>query len=216
MFYQGFHNREEAGNLLALRLREYDHANAIVLAIPRGGVPVGYEIARSLHIPLDIVLAKKIGHPFNKEFAIGSVSLDSLFLGEITDIPRKYIDSEIVRIRKDLKEKRHILLGDKAPASVAGKVVILVDDGIATGNTVLATIQMLRKNKPSKIIVATPVIPYSRIDRIKLDADKLIYLYAPIHFPGVGSFYENFEQVTDEEVIRLLKDAEKTEQIKNI
>lgn len=204
-------DRLEAGFLLSKKLEKYRGTNTIILAIPRGGVPIGYEIAKSLHLPLDIILSKKIGHPYNKEFAIGAVSLESLILDEHPDIPKEYIEKEVVKIRKLLLEKYELYMGAKEPLEVKGKNVILVDDGIATGNTLLASIGMLRKRKAEKIIVAVPVLPHSAVDEFEQKADELIYLIAPKHFRGVGGFYEHFDQVEDEEVIRKLRVAKTTE-----
>ncbi|MDZ4329705.1 MAG: phosphoribosyltransferase family protein, partial [Flavobacterium sp.] len=171
----------------------------------RGGVPVGYVIAKNLHLPLDIVLSKKIGHPNNKEFAIGAVSSDSMILDEHPNIPRKYIDSEIIRLRQLMKHKYELYMGNRKPLDVKGKNIILVDDGIATGNTLLASINMLRKKNPAKIIVATPVIPYENVPVFEKNTDEFIYLIASKYFTGVGGFYEVFNQVEDNEVIELLR-----------
>ncbi|MGZ9735621.1 phosphoribosyltransferase [Flavobacterium sp. GNP002] len=197
-------DRIEAGILLSEKLKKYQNSNTIVLAVPRGGVPVGYIIAKSLHLPLDIVLSKKIGHPSYTEFAIGAVSSDSMILDEHPNVPKIYIDNEIIRLRKLMAEKYQHYMGNKKPLDVKEKNIILVDDGIATGNTLLASISMLRKKKPAKIIVATPVIPYENVPVIKKNADEFIYLIASKNFRGVGGFYEEFNQVEDEEVIYLL------------
>jgi putative phosphoribosyl transferase len=203
--YEGMlKDRIEAGILLSEKLRKYQNSNTIVLAVPRGGVPVGYIIAKSLHLPLDIVLSKKIGHPSNIEFAIGAVSSDSMILDEHPNVPKIYIDNEIIRLRKLMAEKYQHYMGNKKPLDVKGKNIILVDDGIATGNTLLASISMLRKKNPAKIIVATPVIPYENVPVIKKNADEFIYLIASKNFRGVGGFYEEFNQVEDEEVKHLL------------
>jgi predicted phosphoribosyltransferase len=198
-------DRIEAGLLLSEKLKKYQNSNTIVLAVPRGGVPVGYVIAKNLHLPLDIVLSKKIGHPNNKEFAIGAVSSDSMILDEHPNIPRKYIDSEIIRLRQLMKHKYELYMGNRKPLDVKGKNIILVDDGIATGNTLLASINMLRKKNPAKIIVATPVIPYENVPVFEKNTDEFIYLIASKYFTGVGGFYEVFNQVEDNEVIELLR-----------
>ena len=212
MFTQDFTDRKEAGLLLAEKLGKYKGKDVIVLAVPRGGVPVGYEIAKVLELPLDLALSKKIGHPSNKEYAIGSVSLDSVYMGETGGVSADYIEKEIVRIRQELQKQYKLFMGEKTPLAVKNKIILLVDDGIATGNTLLAMIDMLRKNKPAKIVVATPVIPQSNIKRMDIAVDELVYLTAPFHFRGVGAFYENFEQVSNEEVIELLKMANHIEQ----
>jgi putative phosphoribosyl transferase len=197
-------NRIEAGILLSERLKKYQHTDSIILAVPRGGVPVGYEIARRLHLPLDIVLSKKIGHPSNKEFAIGAVSLDTIILNKQTTVPKEYIEKEIEQVKKTLKEKDGFYRKNRSPLDIEEKNVIVVDDGIATGNTLLASIALLRKKHPAKIIVAVPVIPYENIPIFEESTDEFIYLMAPKYFRGVGGFYEDFPQVEDEEVIQML------------
>ena len=204
-------DRIEAGLLLSEKLKKYQDTNSVILAVPRGGVPVGIVISKTLHLPLDIVLAKKIGHPSNKEFAIGAVSMDSMILDEHSDIPKKFIDDEIIRLRQQLDKKYGRYMGNRKPLDLENKNVILVDDGIATGNTLLSCITMLRKKNPSKIIVAVPVIPYDTVPLFEKNADELIYLTASKYFRGVGSFYEEFNQVEDEEVIQMLRLGTTTE-----
>ncbi|TDE53700.1 phosphoribosyltransferase [Flavobacterium sp. GT3P67] len=205
MYNEILKDRIEAGLLLSEKLKKYQNSNTIIIAVPKGGVPVGYVIAKNLHLPLDIVLSKKIGHPNNKEFAIGAVSSDSMILDEHSNIPKKYIDDEIIRLRKLMKEKYELYVGNRKPQDIKGKNIILVDDGIATGNTLLASIAMLRKKKPAKIIVATPVIPYDTVPVFKKNTDEFVYLMAPKYFSGVSGFYEEFNQVEDKEVIQLLR-----------
>jgi putative phosphoribosyl transferase len=204
MYNEILKDRIEAGLLLSEKLKKYQNSDTIVLAVPRGGVPVGYVIAKSLHLPLDIVLSKKIGHPNNKEFAIGAVSSDSMILDDHPNIPKKYIDDEIIRLRQLIKEKYELYMGNRKPLDIKGKNIILVDDGIATGNTLLASINMLRKKNPAKIIVATPVIPYDNVPVFEKNTDEFVYLIASKYFRGVGGFYEEFNQVEDSEVIQLL------------
>ncbi|PWA07394.1 phosphoribosyltransferase [Flavobacterium psychrotolerans] len=200
-------DRMEAGLLLSDKLKKYQDSDTIILAIPRGGVPVGYVIAKSLHLPLDIVLSKKIGHPNNKEFAIGAVSMNSLLINELPEVPNSYIEDEIIRLRKVMQEKYERYMGNRKPLEIKGKNVIVVDDGIATGNTLMVCINMLRKKEPKKIIVAVPVIPFETVAIFRQKADEFIYLMAPKYFTGVGAFYEKFDQVEDDEVIRLLNDT---------
>lgn len=205
-----FANRTEAGRLLSEKLLQYKGIDTVVLAIPRGGVPVGYEIAKRLQLPLGILLSKKIGHPANKEYAIGSVSLDSVIVNEHIQIPEEYITNEIARLRKLLMEKQLLYMGNENFPDVEGKNVIVVDDGIATGSTVLVSIAMLRKKKAGKIIVAVPVVPSDNVALFRNKADEFVYLLAPDYFEAVGAFYEVFNQVEDEEVIRLLHDINYT------
>jgi predicted phosphoribosyltransferase len=199
-------DRIEAGMLLSDKLMKYQNSDSVVLAVPRGGVPVGYVIAKRLNLPLDIVLSKKIPHPLNKEFAIGAVSLESMIVDEHLDIPKNYINEEIFRLRKSLQEKYKLYMGGREPLDITGKNAIIVDDGIATGNTLLASIAMLRKRKPEKIIVAIPVLPKDVVLKIKNKVDELVYIMAPEYFRGVGGFYEHFDQVQDEEVIQQLSE----------
>jgi len=197
-------DRKEAGILLSEKLEKYQNKEAIILAVPRGGVPIGYEIAKNLHLPLDIILSKKIGHPLNKEFAIGAVSLDSMIIDKHPEIPKEYIEREIKTLRESLQDKYTLYMGNRKPSDIEGKIVIIVDDGIATGNTLLVSIEMLRKSKPQKIIVAVPVVPFDTVKIFQQKTDEFVYLIAAKDFRGVGGFYENFEQVNDEEVIRML------------
>ena len=204
MYIEILKDRKEAGLLLSEKLEKYQDTDTLILAVPRGGVPIGYEIAKNLNLPLDIILSKKIGHPLNKEYAIGAVSLDSTIIEEHPDVSNTYIESEIKNLRALLQENYAIYMGNRKPIDVKGKNVIVVDDGIATGNTLLASINMLRKNNPKKIIVAVPVVPADVVPVFKQKADEFIFLMAPIDFGGVGRFYENFEQVNDDEVVRML------------
>lgn len=204
MYNELLNDRKEAGILLSERLKKYQNSNTIILAVPRGGVPVGYEIAKRLHLPMDIVLSKKIGHPNNKEYAIGAVSMNSMTLKEHPEVPQRYIEDEVIRLRKLLKEKYELYMGNREPIDIRGKNIIVVDDGIATGNTLLASISMLRKKEPAKIIVAVPVLPADVIPIFQRNADEFVYLIAAKYFRGVGGFYEQFDQVEDEEVIRML------------
>jgi putative phosphoribosyl transferase len=153
MFMNLLNDRKEAGLLLAEKLIKYKGKDAVVLAIPRGGVPIGHEIAKTLELPLDIVLSKKIGHPLNPEFAIGSVAADTVIVDPHEDVPFEYIENEIDRIREELSKKYHRYAGNREPFDIEDKIVLLVDDGIATGNTLLATVKMLRKKKPKEIVI---------------------------------------------------------------
>lgn len=202
-----FKNRDEAGQILAVRLQKYKDPNTIVLAIPRGGVPIGYIVAKSLNAPLDLVLSKKIGHPTHKEYAIGAVTLNNRVLSEAAKhISSEYIDLETARIREKLKNKFKEYYGDKKPLKLQGKIIIIVDDGIATGNTILSTIQMLYEEKPQKIVVAIPVTSSSALMKLESSSliDEVVCLLLPEYFRAVGQFYEDFDQVTDEEVKKLL------------
>jgi predicted phosphoribosyltransferase len=203
-----FKNRDEAALILAEKLKEYKDGNAVVLAIPRGGVPLGYIIAKSLNLPLEIVLSKKIGHPNHKEYAIGAVTLKSRILSEAAnDVSKNYIESETEKIRENLKQRHQKFCGNKADVNLQGKILIVVDDGIATGNTMLSTIEMLHDQKPSKIVVAVPVSPPDAIQNFQNSPyiDEIICLITPSDFRAVGQFYEDFGEVDDEQVKQLLE-----------
>jgi putative phosphoribosyl transferase len=204
MYNEIIEDRIEAGLLLSEKLKKYQKSNTVILAVPRGGVPVGYAIAKKLHLPLDIVLSKKIGHPHNEEFAIGAVSLDSVLLDEHPEVPKSYIEDEIVRLRKAIVEKYKRYMGNRKPLEIKNKNVVIVDDGIATGNTLLVCIVMLRKKNPAKIIVAVPVLPTDTLLIFQRNADELVYLIAAEKFKAVGEFYKSFEQVQDQDVIHML------------
>ncbi|HTI07855.1 MAG TPA: phosphoribosyltransferase family protein [Puia sp.] len=199
-----FTDRTEAGKLLAEKLKKYQGRPGVILAVPRGGVPVAYTVAKELGLPLDLVLTKKIGHPVNREYAIGAVSLTDSFVIPHRGVSQSYIDQEIKTIRERLKEMYRKFMGDKEPEPLTGKTVIIIDDGIATGNTLLGTINMLRKSKPFKIVIAVPVASDSAVHKLSEVADELVVVLIPEEFYGVGDFYENFEQVTDDEVMYYL------------
>jgi len=202
-----FKDRFTAGKLLAKELKKYKNKkDAIVLAIPRGGLQIGCSIAKELNLNLDIILTKKIGYPGNPEYAIGAVSLTSEIVEE-QGISKDYIQNEIKNIRKSLKERYKKYLGKSKPQNLKNKIVILTDDGIATGKTMLLTIKLIKEQKPKKIIVAIPVGPIDNIELLKENADEVICLYSPENFFAIGEFYENFEQVSDEEAIKLLKES---------
>ncbi len=214
-----FTNREEAGKLLANKLTNYkDNNEVVIVAIPRGGVPVGYEIANKLNIPLEIVLSKKIGHPFNKEYAIGAVTLENSILSDAAkEVSPVYIYDETEQVRALLKQRHQLYYGEKKPMTLKDKIVVLVDDGIATGNTIISCIQLIQLQKPSKIVVALPVSPNSALRKIREmpEVNEVICLSAPVNFQAVGQFYEEFDQVNDQEVVALLKKANKDFNFKN-
>ena len=212
-------NREEAGKLLANKLTNYkDNKEVVIVAIPRGGVPVGYEIFNKLNVPLEIVLSKKIGHPFNKEYAIGAVTIENSILSDAAkEVSPVYIYDETEQVRALLKQRHQLYYGNKKPLPLKDKIVILVDDGIATGNTIISCIQLLQLQKPSKIVVALPVAPNSALRKIREmpEVNEVICLSAPVNFQAVGQFYEEFDQVNDNEVVVLLKKANEDFYFKN-
>lgn len=207
-----FRDRNEAAYLLADKLEKYRNTNAVILAIPRGGVPIGFIIAQDLNLPLEVVLSKKIGHPYHKEFAIGAVTLKSRILSDAAkEVSTEYIEEETKRIRNLLEKRYNEYYGEKQPRQLKDKILIIVDDGIATGNTILSTIIMLYDEKPKKIIVAIPVAPTSAIYKLQESQfiDEVVCLSIPVNFRAVGEFYEDFDQVDDSQVRELLKEANK-------
>lgn len=200
-----FKDRKDAAMKLIPYLEKYKNETGVILAVPRGGVPIAYHIAKKYNMPLELLMTKKIGHPSNSEFAVGAVSLEGYIVDEELNIPKSYIDKNVLKIRKGLEERYKYFMGNKKPIDLENKVIIIVDDGIATGNTILSSIEMLRKRKPKKIVVAVPVAPFQTAAKIKKVVDDFICPYIPENFIGVGLHYADFSQVNDNEVISLLR-----------
>ena len=196
-----FKDRIEAGVLLAAKLKKYRNDTGVILAVPRGGVPVAYAVARELGFPIDVVLTKKVGHHMNKEYAIGAASLTDYFIIPHEKVSEQYIEQELKNIRIRLREMYKRFMGDKEPEKLEGKTVIVIDDGIATGNTILGTVHVLRKSNPRKIIIGVPVASDSAVRKLSKEVDEIVTVLIPEEFYGVGAFYEDFEEVSDEEVM---------------
>jgi predicted phosphoribosyltransferase len=199
-----FRNRQDAAMQLIPLLERYCRDNCVVLAVPRGGVPIGAEIAKAYGFQLDLLMAKKIGFPGHPEYAVGAVTLDDYSVNMAARVPQAYIDAEVPRIRESLKKQYRVLAGTRKPVDVTGKTVVIVDDGIATGQTVMAAVGALRKKNPDKIIVAVPVAPIETAQAFANLVDGFICLATPEPFVGVGTHYEDFAQVDDQEVRELL------------
>jgi len=209
-----FENRQEAGLLLAQKLKKYaDRSDVIVLALPRGGVPVGFQIAVELKVPLDVMVVRKIGMPGNPEYAIGAISIDqSLLQAEVIEaygIDPKEIEAVIARERKEMARRESLYRAGRLPLQLQGKVVIVVDDGLATGSTMRVALQSVRKMNPARVVVAVPVAAAETRQELAGEADEITCLDTPTPFYGVGQWYANFEQTEDDEVIRLLHEAER-------
>lgn len=204
-----FKNRIEAADQLAEVLKNYNEDNLLILAIPRGGLPLGARIAEKLNAALDVILTKKIGHPSNKEYAIGALSLESYFIDDRLGISQQYIMDEVVRLRAILKEKYQLYYRQCQPIAMKNRRVIIVDDGVATGNTMLATIALATKEQPKDILVAVPVSPVETLRKISSSAFvlKCICLKTPTDFQSVGQFYEDFSTVSDSEAVLLLEQS---------
>jgi predicted phosphoribosyltransferase len=205
-----FRDRHEAGKLLAQKLLDLKgNPNAIVLGIPRGGVVVAYEVAKTLGLPLDVFVARKIGAPGNPELAIGAVASDgTVVLDELSislmGVPKQYIEKETERQKEEIRKRLQAYRGGREGYSLQGKIVILVDDGVATGATIIASLRAIKASNPSQTILAVPVAPPDTVEKLRREADKVICLYTPSPFWAVGAFYVNFEQISDEEVQALL------------
>lgn len=209
-----FTDRKEAGILLAKQLVVYKNdKNAIVVAIPRGGIIPANEISKALNLPLEIVLVKKIGAPGNKEFAIGAVSLEDYILTSKLHTDKRYLESEIQRLRKIIREQQTYFLGNRKPIELEGKKVIIVDDGIATGTTLELVIAIVKRKKADQIIVAVPVAAADALARIKHKVTKVICLETPFYFQAVGQHYSSFEQVENETVKEILEEQPKLTEI---
>jgi putative phosphoribosyl transferase len=201
---QKIKNRREAAELLAQRLEEYRGEKGVVLAIPRGGVPIAVPIARRLNFSLDLAFSKKIGHPRNPEFAIGSVSLYSQVVNPNIAVSEEYLQEATENIRVELKRKYTDLMGSREPLPLTGQVVIIVDDGIATGHTLMATVDLVQQQSPYRVVVAVPVGSPTAVERLERLVDQMECLLVPPDFQAVSQFYEEFGQVSDEEVKELL------------
>lgn len=205
-----FSDRLDAAGRLTRELQRYrDRQDALVLAVPRGGLPIGGVLARELNLKLDVILTKKIGHPDDPECAIGAVSLtDATFdaaLLEREGIPSSFIAAEIARIRESLRQKYRLYRGAAQPLPVAGRTVILTDDGAATGRTLLAAVDLLRREGAGKIVVAIPVASPDAVEVLGRRADEVICLEQPADFRAIGQFYRDFSQVPDAEAVAILK-----------
>jgi predicted phosphoribosyltransferase len=180
---------------------------------------VAYAVAKKLGLPLEVILTKKIGHPGNREYAIGAASLTDYFVVPHDDVTDDYIASEVKRVQARLRGMYEKYMGNQPQLSLEGKTVLAIDDGIATGNTLLGTVNLLRKSNPAKIIVAAPVASDSAVEKLSAVADEVVVLSVPAYFYGVGAWYEDFEQVEDEEVLYYLdkiRNLEKSEERKHV
>jgi predicted phosphoribosyltransferase len=205
-----FGDRTEAGRLLAARLEKYaGKPDVIVLALPRGGVPVAYEVARALHAPLDVFVVRKLGIPAHEELAMGAVATggvrvlnDQVIRG--LSIPDYVVDAVATWELRELERRERLYRGDRPPPDVRGKTVILVDDGLATGSTMLAAVRALRQQGPARIVVAAPVAAPDTCELLKAYVDEVVCAATPEPFYAVGLWYRDFSQTTDEEVRELL------------
>jgi putative phosphoribosyl transferase len=212
--YDGFADRTEAGRRLAERVLNLESEHPVVLALPRGGVPVAFEVAKALAAPLDLVLVRKIGAPFQPELAIGAVVdgehpelVVNRDLIEECGVPDSYLESERQRQLEEIERRRQLYLGGRARAPIEGRTAIVVDDGIATGATMEAALHATRRAGPRRLILAVPVAPPDTIARLRPEVDQVVCLMMPEYLGAIGSFYRDFRQLGDAEVVALLEQA---------
>ncbi len=205
-----FKDREDAGRRLAEALAHYKGADAIVYALPRGGVVLGYEIAKSLSVPLDLVITRKIGYPGNEECAVCAVAEDGDMICDssgVSIVDQEWLKTQAEKERMEAVRRRQVYLKGKEPLAAEDKTAIIVDDGVATGLTIILAIRNLKHKRPKKIIVAVPVASEQAAEMIRQEADELVALDIPAFFASVGAYYDRFPQLTDEEVISLMEQA---------
>ncbi len=206
-------NRREAGRLLARDLQRYaNRPDVIVLGLPRGGIPVAYEVAKALNVPLDVFVVRKLGLPGHEEFAIGAIASGGLRVLNIPFIHSNGISEDdlaetIEREQKELNRRERAYREGHSPPDLFGKTVILVDDGLATGASMQVAVMALKKAQPHRVIVAVPVAPKETCDALRAIADDVFCVLTPHPFRAVGLWYRDFEQTSDEEVIQLLETA---------
>lgn len=207
-----FRNRTDAGRKLARALAKYKNRHPVVLALPRGGVPVAAEVAAALDAPLDLVLVRKIGVPNQPELAMGAVTdgnaptvVCNNEIIESCGISEQVFDAVANEELAEIERRRRRYIGDRARAEVEGKVAIIIDDGIATGATTLAAIQAVRSRKPKELVLAVPVAPLDTVKKLHSEVDAIVCLDTPEELGAIGYFYRDFHQVSDEEVVGTLK-----------
>jgi predicted phosphoribosyltransferase len=207
-----FEDREDAGRRLAERLASYADERPVVFALPRGGVPVGAEVSRSLNAPLEVIVSRKLGAPDQQEFGIGAVApggvrvLNERAVASL-GIEKDYLDRVSAREAAEVTRRMRLFRGDRPYPDLVGHTAILVDDGLATGVTAHAALLALRRLRPLRLVLAAPVCALQTAELLRPETDELIFLLTPPDLRAVGLWYRNFEQVPDEEVIRLLEEA---------
>ena len=209
----GYQDRRHAGRVLADALRGYaGRRDVVVFALPRGGVPVAYEVATRLRAPLDVFVVRKLGIPWDEEFAMGAIASGGVLVlnREVIDglgIPKATVEAVIAREQAELSRREQRYRGGRPPLDVTGKICVLVDDGLATGSTMRAAVAGLRQRGPRRIVVAVPIAAPSTCQELSAEADEIVCAATPEPFVAVGRWYANFEQTTDEEVRAFLEAA---------
>jgi putative phosphoribosyl transferase len=209
------HDRQEAGQVLAKKLMQYKNkSHAIVIALPRGGVVIGYEIAKILHLPLDIVIPRKIGAPFNEELAIGAICQEESYFDERLirsyQISKSYIQQKIHEEQKEAERRSKLYRQNRKPLDLKNKIVLLTDDGIATGATMIASLKFIKTQKPKKIIIAIPIASQDTIEYLEKQYSlDVVCTNVSTNLMSISQGYELFPQVNDDEVISLMQQSEK-------
>jgi predicted phosphoribosyltransferase len=205
-----FQNRSHAGRILAQHLDAYaNRPDVQVLALPRGGVPVAFEVVKALRVPLDVFVVRKLGVPGHEEFAMGAIATGGVRVlnqeaVRALRLPNHVIEAVSARERQELERRERLYRSDRPPLDVRGRTVILIDDGLATGATMYAAIQALRQIQPARIVVAVPIAAPETCAALKTEVDEIVCAVTPEPFRAVGLWYEDFSQTTDEEVRELL------------
>jgi putative phosphoribosyl transferase len=208
-----FRDRVHAGRVLAERLRDYaGHPDLVVVALPRGGVPVGYEVATALGAPLDVLVVRKLGLPGHEELAMGAIASGGTTVVNdevvrLSGVPRELLEEQAALGRAELARRERLWRGDRPRPEVAGRLVLLVDDGLATGSTMRAALAAVRALKPAGIVVAVPTAPAAACERLAKEADAVVCAANPAPFLAVGQSYDVFDQTSDEQVRELLAKA---------
>lgn len=201
-----YKNRKESGEKLVGYLEKYKDENAVLLAIPRGGVPVAFEVSKKLGLPLDVIIVKKIGHPNNPEYAVGAASVNSAYINpqNIRGVTESYLEEEKNKKQLEAKKIYNELRGEKNPIDLNGKITIIVDDGVATGSTIKMAITVAKNLGAKRVVVAVPVGSPSAISMLRNEADEVICPLQPTMFHAIGQFYEDFSQVPTEKAKEML------------
>jgi putative phosphoribosyl transferase len=201
-----YKNRKESGEKLVGYLEKYKDENAVLLAIPRGGVPVAFEVSKKLGLPLDVIIVKKIGHPNNPEYAVGAASVNSAYINpqNIRGVTESYLEEEKNKKQLEAKKIYNELRGEKNPIDLNGKIAIIVDDGVATGSTIKMAITVAKNLGAKRVVVAVPVGSPSAISMLRNEADEVICPLQPTMFHAIGQFYEDFSQVPTEKAKEML------------
>jgi len=209
-----FNDRQDAARQLAAKLGRYRDRDPVILALPRGGVPIGYTIAEALDAPLDLLMVRKIGAPWQPELAVAAIvdgetgeTVVNEDIVRMISLPDDYIEKESRKELAEIERRRKAYVGDRGAAAVRGRTAIIVDDGIATGATTRAALRAVRRRDPAHLVLAVPVAPPDTVKRLEPEVDDLVCLSTPADFGAISVFYRDFHQVSDAEVVELLEKA---------